>query len=86
MRGSLRQDRKLILIINFLFKNQVSNQCLNVGAHYLPLESKNIGHILKSLCMYSEKHLMLSMKMKKQLEILLHDFIFNQCDNMIKHQ
>lgn len=23
---------------------------------------------------------------KKQLEILLHDFIFNQCDNMIKHQ
>lgn len=52
MRGSLRQDRKLILIINFLFKNQVSNQCLNVGAHYLPLESKNIGHILKSLCMY----------------------------------
>lgn len=78
MRGSLRQDRKLILIINFLFKNQVSNQCLNVGAHYLPLESKNIGHILKSLCMYSEKHLMLSMKMKKQLEILLHDFIFNQ--------
>lgn len=85
MRGSLRQDRKLILIINFLL-NQVSNQCLNVGAHYLPLESKNIGHILKSLCMYSEKHLMLSMKMKKQLEILLHDFIFNQCDNMIKHQ
>lgn len=85
MRGSLRQDRKLILIINFLFKNQVSNQCLNVGAHYLPLESKNIGHILKSLCMYSEKHLMISMK-KKQLEILLHDFIFNQCDNMIKHQ
>lgn len=78
MRGSLRQDRKLILIINFLFKNQVSNQCLNVGAHYLQLESKNIGHILKSLCMYSEKHLMLSMKMKKQLEILLHDFIFNQ--------
>lgn len=64
MRGSLRQDRKLILIINFLFKNQVSNQCLNVGAHYLPLESKNIGHILKSLCMYSEKHLMLSMKKK----------------------
>lgn len=86
MRGSLRQDRKLILIINFLFKNQVSNQCLNVGVNYLPLESKNIGHILKSLCMYSEKHLMLSMKMKKQLEILLHDFIFNQCDNMIKHQ
>lgn len=79
MRGSLRQDRKLILIINFLFKNQVSNQCLNVGAHYLQLESKNIGHILKSLCMYSEKHLMLSMKKKKkQLEILLHDFIFNQ--------
>lgn len=86
MRVSLRQDRKLILIINFLFKNQVSNQCLNVGAHYLQLESKNIGHILKSLCMYSEKHLMLSMKKKKQLEILLHDFIFNQCDNMIKHQ
>lgn len=85
MRGSLRQDRKLILIINFLFKNQVSNQCLNVGVNYLPLESKNIGHILKSLCMYSEKHLMISMK-KKQLEILLHDFIFNQCDNMIKHQ
>lgn len=78
MRGSLRQDRKLILIINFLFKNQVSNQCLNVGPHYLQLESKNIGHILKSLCMYSEKHLMLSMKKKKQLEILLHDFIFNQ--------
>lgn len=64
MRGSLRQDRKLILIINFLFKNQVSNQCLNVGAHYLQLESKNIGHILKSLCMYSEKHLMLSTKKK----------------------
>lgn len=63
MRGSLRQDRKLILIINFLL-NQVSNQCLNVGAHYLPLESKNIGHILKSLCMYSEKHLMISMKKK----------------------
>lgn len=59
-----RQDRKLILIINFLFKNQVSNQCLNVGVNYLPLESKNIGHILKSLCMYSEKHLMLSMKKK----------------------
>lgn len=55
MRGSLRQDRKLILIINFLFKNQVSNQCLNVGAHYLQLESKNIGHILKSLCMYKWK-------------------------------
>lgn len=35
-----RQDRKLILIINFLFKNQVSNQCLNVGVNYLPLESK----------------------------------------------
>lgn len=85
MRGSLRQDRKLILLINFLL-NQVSNQCLNVGPHYLQLESKNIGHILKSLCMYSEKHLMLSMKKKKQLEILLHDFIFNQCDNMIKHQ
>lgn len=50
-----RQDRKLILIINFLFKNQVSNQCLNVGVNYLPLESKNIGHILKSLCMYKWK-------------------------------
>lgn len=79
MRGSLRQDRKLILIINFLFKNQVSNQCLNVGAHYLQLESKNIGHILKSLCMYSEKHLSDAFnEKKKQLEILLHDFIFNQ--------
>lgn len=54
MRGSLRQDRKKILIINFLL-NQVSNQCLNVGAHYLQLESKNIGHILKSLCMYKWK-------------------------------
>lgn len=85
MRGSLRQDRKLILIINFLFKNQVSNQCLNVGVHYLPLESKNIGRILKSLCMYSETPDAFNEK-KKQLEILLHDFIFNQCDNMIKHQ
>lgn len=86
MRGSLRQDRKLILIINFLFKNQVSNQCLNVGPHYLQLESKNIGHILKSLCMYKWKTPDAFNEKKKQLEILLHDFIFNQCDNMIKHQ
>lgn len=86
MRGSLRQDRKLILIINFLFKNQDSNQCLNVGAHYLPLESKNIGHILKSQCMYKWKTPDAFNEKKKQLEILLHDFIFNQCDNMIKHQ
>lgn len=78
MRGSLRQDRKLILIINFLFKNQVSNQCLNVGAHYLQLESKNIGHILKSLCMYKWKTPDAFNEKKKQLEILLHDFIFNQ--------